>query len=524
MKTHLQYVEPVRSAAGTWKHSIYDGVKEFAAHRRILKEVGQRIAKAKVMDAPLDPIKLAKFVMQFMNEVGDSRWADCVKPWGFSQRIMLADLMGPEWRAASYEAQAKFASHWQPVVWADESWWTDSPYSLVHFLHQSVENPANVAYADSPEKLKAGRYTSTKAGRYLTRFFGGDDGVLTETQIKYWAERQAARACPAELEFIASDDKAGWVKVYEDGPSSCMRGATSVEVYAHAKSVLRLAYLVQGDEIKARCIVREDKKQYIRCYPNTSSMEGQLWHTAMQKAIEDAGYTHGNFYGVHLDKVPYPGARDYENKFIMPYLDSGVGNRCDTCVEESGDGKTFIVGSDGIDAQQQDGYVDLDGQFECDECGTNMQEDDGYFVESEEITVCEACFSDRFVTAIGRRGHETTIRCDNAIEVGGTWYDLDYLSDNDIYQCDHSDGYYELGDLCSTSRGYIHVDHVTALDEPDSDGNDYAFDGDVVTTHDGRTIHEDDAVTETINGVDVVFHKDDDIEAYKAEQAEGEVA
>jgi hypothetical protein len=66
----------------------------------------------------------------------------------------------------------------------------------------------------------------------------------------------------------------------------------------------------------------------------------------------------------------------------------------------------------------------------------------------------------------------------------------------------------------------VHSDRVTALDEDDSDGNNYAHDDDIATTHDGRTIHEDDVVTETINGVDVVFHKDDDIAAYKEEHNE----
>lgn len=505
MKQHLQYVEPTRSVAGAWKHR--DG-RKFALRRAHLKKLGAQMAANGVMHKPLVPVKVAAFCMEAMNlGLGEA--------WDHDTHVMMAGLMGPEWAAAMRMAAGKFCGPWEQVVWSGESWWVSSPCSLIHHLHQSTENPANVAYAESLQKMQAERYTSTKAGRYLTKYFGD---VLSEASIKDWAERQAARACPAELKFIEGTDKDGWVKVYKDGPSSCMRGESCVEVYAHKKSVLRLAYLVQGDEIHARCIVREDKKEYIRCYPNTSSTEGQRWHTAMQEAVEGAGYSHGNFDGVHLDKVRHPDVGRHDNKWMMPYLDNGSGRRCDTYVDDAG--STLVVGSDGIEAQQQDGYVDFDNQSTCDECGDRMHEDNSCYVECEEISVCEHCYQNEFVCAIGRRGHETTIRQSDAIEVGGQWYHTEYLSDNNIGQCEDDSEYYHIDDLCSTSRGYVHNDRVTALDEEDSDGNRYAHDDDIATTHDGRTIHEDDVVTETINGVDVVFHKDDDIAAYKEEHNE----
>jgi hypothetical protein len=53
----------------------------------------------------------------------------------------------------------------------------------------------------------------------------------------------------------------------------------------------------------------------------------------------------------------------------------------------------------------------------------------------------------------------------------------------------------------------VHTDRAVQLDVEDSDGNSYAVADDTVTTHDGRVIHEDDAVMRT-----VYFHKDDDIQ------------
>lgn len=510
MKQHLMYVEPTRSVAGAWKHC---GGVRFALRRAHLKKLGAQMAKGGVMHKPLVPVKVAAACMEAMNlGLGEA--------WHYDTHIMMAGLLGEEWAAAMRVAAKKFQGsdeegiRWEPVAWSGVSWWVSSPYSLIHHLHQSTENPANVAYAEGLRKMQAERYTSTKAGRYLTKYFP----ELGEAKIKEWAERQAARACPAELKFIEGTDKDGWVRVYKDGPASCMQGEDCVEVYAHEKSVLRLAYLAQGDEIHARCIVRDDKKEWIRCYPNTSSTEGQRWHTAMEAAVEGAGYTHGNFYGVHLDKVRHPDAGRHDNKWMMPYLDSGSGRRCDTYVDDAG--ATLVVGSDGIEAQQQDGYVDFDNQQTCDECGSRMDEDTSCYVEGEEISVCEHCYQTEFVTALSRRGHERTVRNSDAIEVGCEWYHTEYLSDNDIYQCEDDGEYYHMDDLCYTSRGFVHSDRVTALDEEDSDGNSYAHDDDIATTHDGRTIHEDDVVTETINGVDVVFHKDDDIDAYKEEHKE----
>ena len=517
MRKHLKYYEPSRSIAGAWKHGYS---WDFRSRRRDLKQLGKMSASSGVMTKPLDPVKIAKFCIQSMS----SGFAD---PWGYSVRAMLGVLMGsPDVRDMLHTTNENFDSgytsreRWNHVVWAEEEWFTGSPYAYVHALHQAVDNPANVAYAESFDKMKLDRYTSTKAGRYLTKFFGGTDGVLTETQIKYWAERQAARACPAELKFIAGDDKDGWVRVYKDGPQSCMHGEDCVQVYAHEKSVLRLAYLTQGDEIMGRCIVREDKMEFIRCYPNGTSTENTRWQVAMQEAVEKAGYTHGNFHGVHLDKVQYEGGGRYEEKYMMPYLDNGSGRRCDTCVEDAG--STLVVGSDGVEAQQQHGYVDFENQATCDECSDRMHEDEGYYVDSEEITVCEHCYENNFISALGRRGHDVMIRTDNAVEVDGNYYDPNYLADNDIYACEVDGEYYPLNQLCSTSRGYVHEDACVSLDLEDSDGNTFAHSDDTSTTHDGRVIHEDDAVTETVNGEDVVFHKDDDIADYRAEHEDDE--
>jgi hypothetical protein len=61
--------------------------------------------------------------------------------------------------------------------------------------------------------------------------------------------------------------------------------------------------------------------------------------------------------------------------------------------------------------------------------------------------------------------------------------------------------------MVETSRGMVETSRAVELAVEDSDGNSWAAESDTVTTHDGRVIHEDDAVMRT-----VYFHKDDDIE------------
>lgn len=470
MKDNLAYVYPERSRAGTYKHELefyfYDGTRRIRIKERIrqLKEIGRAIARSGVMSKPLDLVKVAEFALNLGNRSrlssGSLYQPDFLEPWQYNARYMFANLMGKNTERLLHECHAKFGgnndgegSEWREVAWAEETWWRTSPYSLTHVLHQSTVDPGCVAYAESMEKLACNRYTSMKAGRYLNKFFGG----LGEATIKAWAERQAARGKPAKLSFMAGTDKAGWIRAYREGPHSCMQGEDCVQVYAHPTSVLRLAYLSEGESsIMARCIVREDKKEWIRCYPLTDSSENQKWHTAMNEAVKQAGYTHGNLDGVHLDKQEVPG---YTGRYIMPYLDGDTTGLTEHAT-------TISVGDDDdVNGQQQAGFVSFDGDgdededdyMSCDMCGDRTHNEETYYIEASEENVCGHCHESEYTET--SRG---SLRNRHVVEIEG----------NRAYQ-------------------YAHVD-------------------DTVRTHDGRRIHEDDHVVKTIDGVDTVFHEDDD--------------
>ena len=113
----------------------------------------------------------------------------------------------------------------------------------------------------------------TKIGKYLTTF--KDYLELSESDIKAIVEKHNAIIASQSgwtLNFIESNDADGFERVYNNcTANSCMKGESAVRVYAHEKSVIRLAYLTNGaNEIIARSIVREDRKQYIRTYPETN--------------------------------------------------------------------------------------------------------------------------------------------------------------------------------------------------------------------------------------------------------------
>ena len=505
MREHLRYVAPERSKIGKWKLT---NLPEF---RTTTKQLGLAIAKCGVMKhKPLVPLAIIEMVTEVYNnsalrtEEGPSYGNRMLKS-------LLQRLLGTDLSVAIERDTARFNdTHWQDAPWSAECWFKDAPLRLLHSLHMPREeaNLGMVAFAESPAKLVADRFTVMKPGRYLSRFFSDR---IDEATIKKWADKVAAAVLPLEpLQFIEHDDRAGWVRVYRDGCYSCMKGDEAVGVYAHDKSVLRLAYQMRGEEIVTRAIVREDTepKQYIRVYPNTDGDENQKLHTAMEVALAGAGYVHGNLKGVLLDSIEYEGDSD---RYVCPYLDSGNRGSYVHLTVVRVDGKEYLrVGNSGMDGQTQDGYVSEENMETCADCNDSCNEEDIYYIESCDRTVCESCCGNNYTSAIGRCGYEDRYRNDDVIycESNGTYYLEEYASDNEVYQCEKSGDWFTLDDLVSCGDdGLVQQKYAVELDVERSDGTTYALKDDVVLTHDGRTIHCDDAVMRT-----VYFHTDDDIQ------------
>jgi hypothetical protein len=121
--------------------------------------------------------------------------------------------------------------------------------------------------------------------------------------------------------------------------------------------------------------------------------------------------------------------------------------------------------------------------------------------------VCQSCLDNEYTYAYSRRGNEYYIRRENTIEVNGSWYDVNYLGDNNIVELhdgeyedldnavyvESEDAYYNCDDedICYTedSNQYELKDNCWQCTES---GNWYTEDTDNVEV-DGDLYHPDHA-------------------------------
>lgn len=541
MKNDLMYAEPARSPLGWLKdamRSMYG--KE---HLNWFKTLGQGLAKAGVFEKGhkhhiKDTTALAVAVIKTMRSLEKPKHIN----------LALVSLMPSSWEVVTQRYKEKTnsdgADSWEKPVWADETWWQESPYYYTHFIHASEKIPGNVAFAENLGKAWADRYTTMKPGRYLTRFFGGENGVLSEKEIKEWADKQVAATAPREVEFVSVNESAtvdeirtaanGMIRVINLGPSdSCMSaGSHGCETWfkghihpaaIYATPDITIAYMENHEgEVTARAVCNKEKKRVARIYGDSRRL---------LPALEALGYVQeeGALIGCRIRKI--------ENRrgdgYIMAYVDAGTGSGggalgytdCEVekdkywklCRPGTGQGSTY-------EGYEHKGVTQSEEPMcRCEDCGDEMSEDESCYIESAEVTVCENCRDSNYTYAIGRR-HEDWFVNEDVIEclTNNTYYFVGYANHHDVYMCEECGDWYKLDDLVSTSRGNVHHEIAVGLAEEDSEGNTFAVEQDTVETHDGRTIHKDTAKIVVINGEEFVCYENDDEDALRADHEANE--
>lgn len=377
--------------------------------------------------------------------------------------------------------------------------------SQLHRVHVSLKSPLQIAHYPTLRHLRDRREVITKLGKYLTTFkdfIGLDDSAVKNYVEKYNAI--IASRTGWRVNFIESNDPDGFIKIYSKAQArSCMHGMEAVRVYAHDKSVIRLAYLENtANEILARCIVREDLKQYVRVYPDPNgSNEGRH----LLDYLKANGYTHGDLYGCLLDAIEYDGDMDdVEDVYVAPYIDAGAkGNGGDESAQSGYiveiDGKEYIeINSNGdLCLTMTNGYTDdveNDEDYStCENCGDRVHNDDTYWTWHDEY-ICSHCEDNHYTIAYVERNREEYVHNDRIIWVGDTayWEDVEF-SDFDIYYCEASDQWCHADDLVYTSMGDIHIDYAQLLDHKDDEGNNYAHHDDAHQLSDGSWCHRKNA-------------------------------
>ena len=363
-----------------------------------------------------------------------------------------------------------------------------SHFEYLHCLHISTEDINQIAYYPTLKHYREGREVRTRLGRYLTKYqqtFG-----LTDADIKSMAEKHASHMQSRggwKVDFKEHDDVAGWLEVYDSRDvSSCMKGMDAVRVYAHDKSVLRLAHVVAGEKIIARCIVRDDDtKGWLRVYPDPNGhAEGRY----LLDQLRVMGYgQHINLDGVLLRYIRESGS------YVCPYIDYGNnGDQTVGCVYV--DGKDYLrVGDGEYNATNTNGYCEDVNQCTCDECGDDVDADDLTYVDYGGYNLCDSCLNDNYTYAYSGR-YQEWCRNEDVIEVNGEWYHCECdLSIHNIYVCDHDGEYYNVDDMVSTQDGMFHRDYVALVDHEDCMGSNYVYQDLVHTLTDGTTCHEADS-------------------------------
>jgi hypothetical protein len=371
---------------------------------------------------------------------------------------------------------------------------------FLHRTHVSLMNPLQIAHYPTLKHLRDGREVVTKLGKYLTTF--KDFIGLSEADVKDIVEKYNAIVASRtgwEVRFIESTDADGFVRIYTNClAGSCMKGMDAVRVYAHDKSVIRLAYIQSlAGEILARCIVREDLKQYVRIYPDPNgSTEGKY----LQQYLKANGYTHGNLDGCLLQMIEH---EDEDDIFVAPYIDAGADGNGSEGSAQSGelvdiDGRSYIeINTHGdLSLTMTNGWTDDvedEDMSECDDCG-DMEHNDDMFSTHGGDYICRHCCDNNYSYAWINNNTQDYVHHDNVIFVGDEAYHVDVdLSAFDIYYCEDTGDYYHIDDLVMTLRGFIHCDYATSIDHEDADGNAYAHADDVHELSDGTTCHTDDA-------------------------------
>lgn len=369
---------------------------------------------------------------------------------------------------------------------------------VLHNVHQSEVDPMMIAYYPTLNHMRLKKEVRTKLGKYLTNF--KEYFNLSDLDIKNCVEAHASFIQSRKgwnLKFIESNDPQGWIDVYSKSQykprskesMSCMTDCTSVKVYAHDKSVLRLAYLTDNETIIGRAIVREDsEKGYVRIYPDPNGFpEGRF----LLDSLKAQGYEdQTNLNGILLDCI------EQKSKYLAPYIDRG---NDDDPTDQSGsfyhvDGKNYIkIGyGDEFQLDSTDGFANETDLHECDDCGDRVHEDDIAYSEYHDRHLCDDCRSNDYYYAYVSPRYEDYVHADYVTEFKGDFYVTDNLHEFDIYLCEQSGEYYESGELLTTSRGMIHESYCVEIDHEDSEGNNYAHKDDVKTLSDGSTCHEDD--------------------------------
>lgn len=299
-----------------------------------------------------------------------------------------------------------------------------------------------VAYARTDAKRTAyfqnyehKHLTATTVGKYLTRHWPH----ISSDRIRDLAES-------LEFKFEMLEDLDAMVDAVRNCVAySCMKDGTReahpYEAY-DPKYGWKLAIGRNGGEIVCRALVLDDGKNkcFVRTYGRENSESTQS-HPGLHYWLEQQGFEYEDEWpeGAKFAFIPYKG------EHLAPYLDPGGDRRRsdDSQRVRVVDGSYIVRDDDGdYKWDNTDGTpecLDDEDKSTCDDCGARDRTDDMYWVGRHgDRCVCDSCIED-YTEVKGVNGEYYYVPDNQAVEVDGTHYDRDYLSENDIVELYNGD-------------------------------------------------------------------------------------
>lgn len=387
--------------------------------------------------------------------------------------------------------KARFDSgQYEPVFFSEFTWYQQSEYAALHFVHVSENQPGKLAYTSTPDKGREDRQTVMNPGRYLREYFSD---VLADHEIEELANRFVREhGAGFELRLAKSGEEiADSYRAAHLG--SCMHfGSNGYNSSVHPCTVygagdIECATAWNDGECVARCLIwRKDDGETLvgRIYGHIEAMQSALKTIGVDTENTDSHYD--ELDGARLQKIMNG------SEYVIPYIDSS--QHAKDC------GNYLVIDSYGeIDSHVSHDTGGLSGHhFICDRCEDGIDEHESYPVITQWGTeqYCENCncyhtfycenteeyYSDSDFTSIHvmtRHGFETW--CEERTEGDSfyceythEYYDHNYYSGvtvhdsngletgyacvekcDDITLCDNSGEYYEQCATVELENGEI---------------------------------------------------------------------
>jgi hypothetical protein len=259
----------------------------------------------KMVDVPIPDFgpyekgpEAAKFAKQLSEQLGFK-----VQPRRSSQ--------APDWRARQAQRLEDGTLTRLPAKW-DVAPITD------HFAHlEPAKHPGMICFTENEDLGIIDRFTVLTPGRYLARYYG----AMSDSEQR----RLIAAVDPSGQLFLAWTPEE-IVRVYKEGPSSCMDGIHNFDklpvhpTYVYGAGDLAIAYTMNAqNRIQSRAMVWPEKKLFGRVYGDVERMTALLLDEGYDsdRDCNSADGNGGHFNGVKLLKVLF----ENSTKAVMPYLD-----------------------------------------------------------------------------------------------------------------------------------------------------------------------------------------------------------